>query len=76
MAPLTGKGLTLDLAGEDGNAWVIMAQVGRIIEQVLGSEDKAEYMKRAMSGNYENLLAVSNEYVTIIDAPSHTVIDL
>ena len=51
------------LAGEDGNAFAIMGRVKAALTKA-GQKDKIkEYMERAMSGNYDNLLAVSLEYV-------------
>lgn len=61
----TGMVWEADLAGEDGNAWVIMGVTSRIIKQTLGKDEVSKYTKRAMSGDYENLLAVTREYVTI-----------
>jgi hypothetical protein len=76
VPPRTGKAWAADLAGEDGNAFVILANVGRIIRDTLGKEVETEYLTRARSGNYENLLAVTNEYVTLISSPRYVVYDL
>lgn len=51
------------LVGEDGNAFAIM---GRVVEALRknGQSDKVnEFRTRAMSGDYNNLLAVACEYV-------------
>lgn len=70
MKPKTGQRWHADLRGEDGNAFVIMGVVGKIIEKTLGREEKKRYHERAMAGDYENLLAVTREYVEIADHPT------
>ena len=53
------------LTGEDGNAFAIMGAVSKALKKA-GLYDKAdEYMKKATSGNYDNLLTVSMEYVDV-----------
>lgn len=71
--PLTNRIWNADLRGEDGNAFVILATVSRIIKETLGADQAAEYKRRAMSGDYENLLAVTREYVAIRDVGRLTV---
>lgn len=65
----TGTAWYVDLKGPDGNAWVIMGTVCRIIKQCWPGEDgrsKAKtYQDSAMSGDYEHLLKVSNEWVEL-----------
>jgi len=47
----------------DGNAYVVMGEVRRALKKA-GQGDKVdEYTERATSGNYDNLLRVSMEYV-------------
>lgn len=72
----TGKALVLDLKGEDGNAYVILGMVRRIIIRTMGKEEASRYAERARAGNYEDLLAVSREYVEIIDMPTRVVYDI
>ena len=63
-----------DLTGPEGNAFAVMGFVTSAIKQLGNALDMdrdeinnicEEYRKKAMSGNYENLLKVSNEYVDI-----------
>lgn len=68
--PKTDQRWYADLRGEDGNAYVILGTVSRIIRETLGKDEAAEYRERATSGDYDNLLAVSREYVDIVERRS------
>ena len=53
-----------DLVGIDGNAFSVMGYVIRAMRECrFSKEEQNEYQQKAMSGNYDNLLAVSVEYV-------------
>lgn len=52
------------LIGADGNAYAIMGRVVSALKKAGYRELIDEYQKKAMSGNYDHLLAVSMEYVT------------
>lgn len=52
-----------DLVGVDGNAWAVMGYVGRALKNEDLENLKDEYMSKAMSGDYSNLICVSLEYV-------------
>lgn len=70
MSTKTGITWHADLSGEDGNAFVIMGVTHNAIKAAFGADWRAEaeeYSKRARSGDYENLLAVTREYITIVD---------
>lgn len=52
-----------DLVGIDGNAFAIMGYVRRALIES-GHEDKVEeYFAKAKSGNYNNFIVVSLDYV-------------
>lgn len=51
------------LVGVDGNAFAIMAYVSRALRETDLCEEVKEYMSKATSGNYDNLLSVSIEYI-------------
>ena len=51
------------LVGEDGNAFAIMGRVTRALKANGQSDLVAEYRAKATSGDYDNLLRVSMEYV-------------
>lgn len=59
--------IEVQLTGEDGNAFSIMGKVQKALRK--GGVDKSEideYMKLAMSGDYTNLLNVSQDFVTVL----------
>ena len=47
----------------DGNAFTIMGAVTRALKKAGQGDKVTEYQARATSGDYNNLLAVSMEYV-------------
>lgn len=56
--------LKVDLSGPDGNAFVILGRVRSILRQIGASDEEiAAYRTQATSGDYENLLAVTAEWV-------------
>jgi len=65
----TGPKVIVPLVGEDGNAFFIMGRVSKAMQRQLRLPPKElealkeEYLERATSGNYENLLRVTVEYV-------------
>lgn len=52
-----------DLVGIDGNAFSVMAYVSRALKTEGLKELVAEYQSKATSGDYNNLLAVSLDYI-------------
>ena len=57
---------TVKLTGNDGNAFAIMGNVKNTLKK--NGADKEyidQYMKDAMSGDYDHLLLVSMEYVDV-----------
>jgi len=60
----TGKKVTVQLVGEDGNAFAILGRVTAAMRKARWTQEEIdEYKKQAMSGDYDNLLAVTTEYV-------------
>ena len=56
--------LKVDLSGPDGNAFVILGRVRSILRQIgANDEEIAAYRAQATSGDYDNLLAVTAEWV-------------
>ena len=64
--PVTDETVTVEMSGPSGNAWAVMGNVVAALKRAGKASLKDEYMKRAMSGDYENLLKVSGEYVNIV----------
>ena len=54
-----------DLVGIDGNAFSIIGYVSNALKESGHNNLKAEYMTKAMSGSYYNLIAVSQDYIDI-----------
>ena len=56
----------VELIGEDGNAFYIMGAVKKaLLKHGVGKEEINEYMADAMSGDYNHLLCVTRDWVTI-----------
>lgn len=57
----------VELVGQDGNAFAIMGRIKRAWERQRHIQNHAEivkeYLERAQSGDYNNLLAVSMLYI-------------
>lgn len=52
------------LVGVNGNAFAIMGYVSNAMRECKFTRQEIdEYRKKAMSGNYDNLLAVSLDYI-------------
>ena len=64
--PVTDETVRVEMRGPSGNAWAVMGNVVAALKRAGKASLKDEYMKRAMSGDYENLLMVSGEYVRIM----------
>lgn len=53
-----------DLVGVDGNAFAIMAYVLKAMKECkMSKEEQSDYQTKVMSGDYNNLLAVSVEMI-------------
>lgn len=58
--------IELDISGPDGNAYVIIGVVKTVLEQAGYSEIKIKKVIENMtSSNYEHLLEVASNYITI-----------
>ena len=53
------------LIGEDGNAFAILGKVKKALQKAGLKEEAKKYMEEAMSGDYDNLLRVTMEYVDV-----------
>lgn len=53
-----------NLVGVDGNAFAVMAYVLKAMKECkMSKEEQSDYQTKAMSGDYDNLLAVSIEMI-------------
>jgi hypothetical protein len=57
---------TVKLVGTDGNAFSILGRVQKALRQAGADEEYVQkYQKEATSGNYDNLLMVTMDYVHV-----------
>ena len=63
--PITDETVVVEMRGPSGNAFCVMGAVVEALRRNGKGNLVADYRKRATSGDYENLLKVSEEYVTI-----------
>ena len=58
--------ITVQLTGNDGNAFAVMGAVKKALRRANVSADEiSEYIKQSMSGDYDNLLRVAMEWVEV-----------
>lgn len=56
----------VQLSGNEGNAFAIMAQVNKALRSAGASpEEIAQYQQESMSGDYDNLLRVASQWVNV-----------
>jgi hypothetical protein len=53
------------LVGQDGNAFAIMGRVSAALRKAGHGDAVKAYMDEAMSGDYDNLLRVTTQYVSV-----------
>ena len=64
MTDLTYERPYVKLVGEDGNAFAVMARASMAMRKAGATEAECkEYLTKAMSEDYDNLLRVTLEYV-------------
>jgi len=58
--------IEVQLSGNDGNAFAIMASIRSALKRAGASESEISlYTQESMSGDYDNLLRVANEWVEV-----------
>lgn len=57
--------VTVQLTGEDGNAFAILGAVGRALRRAGHGDAVDAFMAEATSGDYDNLLATAMRYVDV-----------
>ena len=63
--PITGETVIVEMRGPSGNAFCVMGAVAKALRSAGRGDLVEEYLRKATSGDYENLLKVSGEYVNI-----------
>ena len=64
--PITDETVVVELRGPSGNAFCVMGAVVEALRRNGHREMIADCRRKATSGDYENLLKVSGEYVNIV----------
>lgn len=64
--PIIDETVVVEMRGPSGNAYCVMGAVADALRRNGKGDLVAEYRQRATSGDYENLFAVSEEYVNIM----------
>ena len=55
-----------DLVGVDGNAFSVMGYVLKAMKECkMSKEEQSDYQTKAMSGDYDNLLAISIKMIDL-----------
>ncbi len=57
--------IKVKLINEDGNAFLILGKVRNALKKAGRTDLAEEYMKKAKSGDYDNLLRVTMDYVEV-----------
>jgi hypothetical protein len=57
--------VTVELVGQDGNAFAILGRVAAALRKAGHTDSVDEYMREAMSGDYDNLLRVTAQTVNV-----------
>ena len=56
--------ITVQLSGNDGNAFAVMATVRKALRRAgVSAEEVSEYVKQSTAGDYDNLLRVAMSWV-------------
>lgn len=58
--------VTVDLVGQDGNAFVVMGLVIKALKRAGHADLVKQYQDEAMSGDYDHLIQVTMDYVEVI----------
>jgi hypothetical protein len=58
--------IQVQLIGKDGNAFAVMGAVQRALRKAGASKEEInQYLKEAMSGDYDNLLRTTMDWVEV-----------
>ena len=61
----TKTDVTVRLTGEDGNAFAVLGTVKNALQRAGYRKEAEEYFEEATSGDYDNLLRVTMQYVNV-----------
>ena len=58
--------INVQLTGKDGNAWAVMGAVTRALTQAgISKEERNEFFKEAISGDYDHVLMTAMRWVNV-----------
>lgn len=57
--------ITVQLTGEDGNAFAIIASVRKALRKAGLREEAKEFQEEAIKGDYDHLLQTVHKYVNV-----------
>lgn len=58
--------VTVNLAGQDGNAFAVMAKVsGALRKEGVPNDEVESYIQESMSGDYDNLIVTAMKWVNV-----------
>jgi hypothetical protein len=57
--------VTVQLTGQDGNAFVIVSRVRSALEKAGHADAAKEFFDEALSGNYDHVLTTCMDYVEV-----------
>ena len=58
--------VTVNLAGQDGNAFAVMASVSSALrKEGVPNNEVEQYLEESMSGDYDNLLRTAMKWVNV-----------
>lgn len=59
--------ITVQLVGEDGNAFAILARVDRALKNAGASKpDRERFYQEATAGDYDHLLSTCSKWVNVV----------
>ena len=61
----TKTNIKVQLIGEDGNAFCILGKVTKALRKAGRNDLADQYYKEATTGDYDHLLAITQEYVIV-----------
>ena len=64
--PITDEVIFYEPSGATGNAFWILGATAKALRRNGHADKVSEYQQRATAGDYDHLLKVTNEYVTLV----------
>jgi hypothetical protein len=66
MSDIKYPEVEVELVGQDGNAFAVMARVSKALRRAsVAQQEIDEYLKESTSGDYDHLMATATRWVTV-----------